>query len=134
MTHPLDDTIPGAYQTPGKFGVIAVYYLQATFASGVATADDTNTSQGVTIVKDATGDYDVTFPSGEGIAHVSASLDPASDTPTANTVAVPLPRSFAAAGTGKVLFAHTDDGGLADPEDTTRLYLKIEVRMSGGSV
>ena len=133
MTHPLDDTIAGATQTPGKFGVIACYYLQCTFASGVATADDADTSQGVTIAKDTTGDYDVTFPSGEGIVMVNAMLDPAADDPTDANVAVPLPRSFVPGGTGKILFVHTDDGGNADPDDSSRLYLEIKVRMSGGT-
>jgi hypothetical protein len=117
----------GNLAAPVKFGTVLLVTLQATFASGVATVDTVNSSPGVTLVKDTTGDYDVTFPKGTWVHFVGGSLDLADDTPTATAVKIVLPIGFVAAGTGKVLFANTDDGGLEDPADGTRVYLTLLV-------
>jgi len=110
---------------PLKFRHVHFIVLQATFSSGVATVDASESSPGVTLVKDTTGDYDVTFPKGQWVHVVGCALDPASDTPTDSVETKVSPRSFVATGTGKLLFSHVDDGGEADPEDNTRVYLTL---------
>src|SRR5690606_14197365 len=103
--------------TPVRQGRIAVVYIQATFdGSGVATVDTDASSPRVTMVKDAAGDYDITFPKARWVHFVGAGIDLGSDTPSdADTVKSIQPRSLSAAGsngvgTGKILFFYGDDG------------------------
>lgn len=112
---------------PLKLRHLSVVVIQATFSSGVATLDTDASSPDVTIAKDTTGDYDITFPAGQFVHCIGVHLDPAADDPTDANVADAYPRSLDAGGTGKILFMHSDDGGLADPDDDTRLYLTLLV-------
>jgi hypothetical protein len=125
----LNNSAPAMVQTGRKFGRQREFILQATFTSGAATLDTANSDDGMTIVQDSTGDYDVTFPKAVRVLSVHASLDQAADSPTAANVTMPQPRSFVASGTGKVLFFNTDDGALDDPQDDMRLYLTVKVGM-----
>ena len=112
---------------PLKFRHVHVVVLQATFSSGVADLDETNSSPSVSITKDTTGDYNVVVPKGQYVHVLGCHLDPASDNPTDATVAAPAPRSWSAtAGTGKVLF-QDPAGALQDPVDGARLYLTVLV-------
>jgi hypothetical protein len=102
--------------------------LQATFASGVATVDTVASDPGLTLAKDSTGDYDLTFPPGRRVHCDALKLDLASDTPATTTVKEAQPRALnATAGTGKVLFFRGDTAALADPPDGARLYATLTV-------
>lgn len=124
--------------SPLKWGQIHDVFLQATFASGVATVDRVNSFPGnatgqdpLNLVKDTTGDYDVTFPKGVWVHVAGCALAPEDDTPGATYTEV-VPFGFvAASGTGKVLFMNDDNtsgiGTQADPPDGSRLYLYLKV-------
>ncbi len=118
--------------TPKRQGRLALVYIQATFASGVATVDTDKSSPRVTMVKSATGRYAITFPKGQFVHWVGGALDPAADDPTDANEQDVSPRSLVAAGangvgTGSVLFRDSDDGALRDPSDSTRAYITLLV-------
>ena len=127
----LNNSAPNMLQTGVKFGRIRRFYLSATFATGVASVVAAGTDDGVSIAKDATGDYDVTFPKGVRFLGAWASLDPGSDTPSDAAQAIAQPRSFdATAGTGKIIVSAKDDGDQEDPGDTVTLYLFFDIGIS----
>lgn len=105
--------------------------LQATFTSGMAIVDSGNTDPGVTLTKDAAGDYDVAgLPKGARIHCLGCMVDLASDTPADTVTGYAQPRSLSAtAGTGKILFFNRDDGDQADPPDGSRLYATFLVEV-----
>lgn len=112
-------------------GRALVAHFQATFSGGVATVDSSVSDPGITLVKDAAGDYDVAgLPTGDQLIPLGLFLAPASDTPAdVDTTKDVLPRSLSAsAGTGKLLFFNGDDGDQADPGNGTRLYATFMVR------
>jgi hypothetical protein len=117
--------------TPKRQGRLALVYLQATFATGVASVDTDKSSPRVTLVKSTTGLYNVTFPKCTYVHVVGAHLDPGADDPSDPALKIVSPRAFTPAsggtGIGKVLFSNTDDGGPEDPGDTTRFYLTLLV-------
>lgn len=107
----------------GGRGLLA--HFQATFSSGVATVDSSVSDPGITLTKDTTGDYDIAgLPTGtERIIPLGISLDPGVDLTPDNEAKDVLPRALSAsAGTGKLLFANSDDGDQADPADGARVY------------
>lgn len=106
--------------------------IRATFSSGVATRVAAGSSPGTTIAKDSTGDYDITFPACSSVDWLGGSVDLGGDDPTDAAVKTVWPRSLATAGTGKLLFQNTDDGGLEDPGDTVVLYANLRCRFSNG--
>lgn len=114
--------------TPKRHKRLSLVYLQATFASGVATVDTSESAPDVTLTKDSTGDYDLTFPAGTFVHCVGCVLDPGTDTPTTEALRV-NPRSLnASEGTGKVLFTNRDGSpAVTDPGDGVRLYLTLLV-------
>lgn len=120
------------FDTPKRQGRLALVYIQATFASGVATVDTEKSSPRVTMVKDTTGDYDITFPKGQFVHCVGITMDPATDTPTTGAL-VGYPRSLVAAGsngtgTGKILFVNEDGSpAVTDPGDNVRCYITLLV-------
>jgi hypothetical protein len=102
--------------------------LQATFASGVATVDTVASDPGLTLVKDSTGDYDLTFPAGRRVHCEALSLDPGTDTPATTAAKDVMSRSLnATAGTGKLLFTRGDSAALVDPPDGARVYATLTV-------
>jgi len=115
--------------TPKRQGRLALVYIQATFASGVATVDTDKSSPRVTMVKSATGRYTITFPKSQFVHWVGGGLDPAADDPTDANEQDVSPRSLVASsggtGTGFVLFRDSDDGALRDPSDNTRCYITL---------
>src|SRR5690606_1460303 len=114
---------------PTKFGLIEDVFIQATFTDGSGTVDldEDNSSPGVTIKMDDTGDYDITFPAGNWV-HVSGMhLDNKDDTPDATDAKVAVPCNISSDGTGKVLILATDDGLVADPDSGARLFVHLKV-------
>lgn len=111
----------------------SVVVLQATFASGVATVDTAVSDKGLTLVRDAAGDYDLAgLPRGVRVQCLSALVDLASDTSADTVTGYVQPRSLSAAnGTGKLLFFNRDDGDQADPPDGSRLYATFVVTDQG---
>lgn len=106
--------------------------IRSTFASGVATRVAAGSSPGTTIAKDSTGDYDITFPACSSVDYLGGGLDLGADDPTDAAVKAVWPRSLNVAGTGKLLFQNTDDGGLEDPGDTVVLYANLRCRFNNG--
>jgi hypothetical protein len=118
--------------TPKRQGRLSLVYIQATFASGVATVDTDASSPEVTMEKDSTGDYDITFPKARFVHCIGVEIDPGTDDPGDTAEKEGSPRSLSASGsngvgTGKILFRNSDDGGLADPEDNSRVYVTLLV-------
>jgi type 1 fimbria pilin len=115
---------------PLKFGAVHDVFIQATFTdgTGAVSLDSTNSSPGVGIAFDATGDYDITFPKG-GWIHVSgAYLDNKDDTPDAADAHVAVPCNISGtAGTGKILILATDDGAVSHPDAGARLFVHLKV-------
>jgi hypothetical protein len=106
--------------------------IRSTFATGVATRVAAGSSPGTTIVKDTTGDYDITFPACSSVDWLGGSLDLGSDDPTDTVVKGMWPRLLNVAGTGKLIFQNTDDGGLEDPGDTMTAYANLRCRFNNG--
>lgn len=114
--------------TPKRQKRLSLVYLQATFATGVATVDTSESAPDVTLTKSTTGLYDVTFPEGTFVHVVGCHLDPGEADPTDAALKIVNPYNFSATGgTGQLLFSNVDDGGPEDPGDTTRLYLTLLV-------
>jgi hypothetical protein len=125
----LNNSAPAMVQTGRKFKRVREFFLEATFDSGTATVVDAGTDDGVSIVKDATGDYDVTFPQGVRFLGGWANLDPGDDTPADTDPAkVQLMAFNAGAGTGKLIVTANSDGNQEDPLDTATLYCHFYIQ------
>lgn len=106
--------------------------IRSTFSSGTAARVADGSSPGTTIAKASTGNYDITFPACSSVDWLGGTADPGADDPTDAAVKLPWSRSLATAGTGKILFQNTDDGGLEDPGDTVTLYANLRCRFNNG--
>ena len=126
----LPDNASNLYSA-GKFGDQTLVQLQAVFASSgpTITADAANTSPGVTITRDGTGQFTVKFPAGSTahplylcrvLAEAGAGqfIDIESLTPSLND------------GTGlgsMTVETSTTKGTAADPADGERLFFTLLV-------
>jgi hypothetical protein len=111
---------------PLKFRDLNVVVLQATFASGSATIDATNSSPSVTISAGSGSVYAVTVPPGQFGHIVGCHLDNKDSTPDAIDAHIAVPVNYdASLGTLSIAVLATDDGLVADPDDTARLYLTL---------
>lgn len=106
--------------------------IRSTFATGVAARVAAGSSPGTTITKDTTGDYDIVFPACSSVDWLGGSVDLGADDPTDTVVKAVWPRSLNVAGTGKLIFQNTDDGGLEDPGDTMTVYANLRCRFNNG--
>lgn len=129
----VDCLVIGSATAPTLSGAFEqIVSLRSTFATGVAARVAAGSSPGTTITKDTTGDYDITFPSCSSVDWLGGSVDLGADDPTDGVVKTVWPRALNTAGTGKLIFQNTDDGGLEDPGDTMTAYASLRCRSSNG--
>lgn len=127
----------GQHQYFGRLGTVRgdplLVHFECTFAAGSPFVDRINSDPGITITRDAAGDYDVAgLPTGKLLHPIHMTLDLASDTPADTTVGYAQPRSCnAGAGTCKVLTFARDDGDQDDPPDGARLSATFLVSDNG---
>lgn len=110
---------------PKTFGDLSLVVIQATFASGVATRDASNSSPDTTCTGNSGGVYAITFPACQFVHVVGCQLDNKDATPDGADAHVAVPISISAAGTGSIATLATDDGLVADPDDTARLFVTL---------
>jgi hypothetical protein len=129
--------VSGQHHYFGRLGTVRgdplLAHFECTFAAGSPFVDGVNSDPGITVTRDAAGDYDVAgLPSGKLLHPVHMTLDLASDTPADSTVGYAQPRSCdAGAGTCKVLTFARDDGDQIDPPDGARLSATFLVSDNG---
>lgn len=128
----LSGTMPAAFQTPATFRQIAVLYFTVDIgATGAPTLDEAASSLDVAITRDATGDYDITFPTGgRFVAWAGGSVDPEDDGPSTSAGFIPsLLDPDLDAGTAKIIVRAGDDGSVIDPADGSVLRFKMEIAL-----
>jgi hypothetical protein len=116
--------------TPKRQGRLALVYLQAAIgASGAPTVDTEDSSPRVTLTRNTTGQYTMTFPKCVFVHIVGHSILLAEATGVGGTI---RPESLVAAsgGTGTLTFETTTDsapGTAADPADGSRIFITLLV-------
>ncbi len=122
----IGDTVLG----PIKYGTLAIIPIQVTFGASGAVSAVEAFGYDVDFALDTTGDYDVTFPSGQVVQVLGCELEQEDDAP-GNTWQEAGWIDFVPAGTGKVLTGNEDNtSGIwtqADPVSGTKLHLTLLV-------
>lgn len=113
--------------TPKRHGRMALVYLQATIAggSGAVTIDSANSSPKVTIARDGTGQYTMTFPKSQFAHYVGGGVLLAE---AAGSNVYPESLTAASGGVGTFTFeTAVTPGTAADPADASRIFVTLLV-------